>query len=62
MRALGPEEGTAPSAPEMQPLHSRFSGTSAVALKQTIQKRVYEKTEQIRVRGFEALLLDPVSD
>ncbi len=62
VRALGPEEATAPSAPEMQPLHSRFSGTSAVALKQTIQKRVYEKTEQIRVRGFEALLLDPVSD
>lgn len=62
VRALGPEEATAPSAPEIQPLHSRFSGTSAVALKQTIQKRVYEKTEQIRVRGFEAVLLDPAGD
>lgn len=62
VRALGPEEATAPRAPEIQPLHSRFSGTSTVALKQTIEKRVYEKTEQIRVRGFEAVLLDPAGD
>lgn len=63
VRALRPEEATAPVAPEIQPLHARFSGTSAVALKQTIQKqRVYEKTEQIRVRGFEAVLLDPAGD